>query len=100
MVVAAAGSGSITAWWITVLVGAVPGAAAIVSAVMAGRAAQRARVAEAETARLRELEARLAGRKYDTYKPMVDLYREILDAANANTGVSAPDLPDMLRRLS
>lgn len=65
-------------WWITLTVAAIAAAAAIGSAIIANRAASRAKAAEAEALRVRDLEARLASKKYDTYKPMIDMLRDTL----------------------
>jgi hypothetical protein len=70
-------------WWVTTLVSGLPAVAAIASAFLAGRFAKRARGAEIEAQRLRDLEARLAEKKYETYKPMIAMLGSAFLAANA-----------------
>lgn len=69
--------------WLPIAVASVPALASIVAAVIAGIYAKRARVAEAEAAHLRELENRLASAKFDVYKPMIELFRNILTPEGA-----------------
>lgn len=63
--------------WVIVIA---PSIAAILSAILAGWFATRARSSEAEAARLRELEDRISAKKYDTYKPMIELLRDVFQA--------------------
>jgi hypothetical protein len=69
--------------WVPVLVASVPAVASVMAAVIAGLCARRARIADAEAARLRELEQRLASTKYDVYQPMIELFRDVLDLDGA-----------------
>lgn len=88
------------AWWITVLAAAIPALAAIGAAVVAGRAAHRARAAEGEASRLRDLEARNDARKYETYKPMVELLSDLINASNPAKGIELPSQADIQQRLA
>jgi hypothetical protein len=58
--------------WIAVVVAVVAAAASLVATLIAARAQASVQEATADAARLRELEARVAERKYETYKPMLD----------------------------
>jgi hypothetical protein len=68
--------------WAPLLVASVPAAAAIVAAVIAASSARRVRQREEEAQRLRDLEARIAQKKHDTYQPMIDFLSQALDPAN------------------
>jgi hypothetical protein len=61
--------------WITLAAALV----AALSAFFAARSAGKARTAEGEAERLRRLEVRVADRKYDVYKPMLELLSQALD---------------------
>lgn len=63
------------------MVSGLPAVAAITAAVIAGRFAKRARVVEIETQRLRDLEARLADKKYEVYRPMIAMLGEAFVAS-------------------
>lgn len=65
--------------WLTIAIVAVPAIAAILAAIIAARSARRATAAQAEADRLRHLEERVAGQKYEMYRPMIDLLRDMLD---------------------
>lgn len=82
------------------MLAALPAVAAIVAAIIAGRYAHRAHVAEASAARLRDLEIRIDERKYATYKPMLDLLRDMLSSANKAAGVKLPDQRTMLQQFA
>lgn len=66
-------------WKITLAVAVIPAIAAIVAAVIAARSARLAKNSEMEAQRLRELESRISEKKYDTYKPMINTLKDMLD---------------------
>jgi hypothetical protein len=61
------------AWWVTLLIAVIPAVASIVAAVIATRSAKSARLGQAETERIRDLENRISERKYETYRPMLQM---------------------------
>jgi len=67
----------------TLALASVPALAAIVAAVIASRSAGRARESTAETERLRLLEQRVAQRKFEVYKPMIDFLGRMLSPGEA-----------------
>jgi hypothetical protein len=83
------------ATWLTILVAVIPAGAAIVAAVVAARSARAVKRSEAENDRIRNLENRISERKYETYKPMLEMLgnvfsqaktsREAIADADANT---------------
>lgn len=89
-----------TPLWVTLAATAIPAVVAFIASVVGVRATHRARRAEAETARLREVEARVDTRKYETYKPMLDLLQDILSSANKASGVTLPPEQQMLRQIA
>jgi hypothetical protein len=78
----------------------IPLAASVVATVLATRASTRAANAEIEADRLRDLEQRIDARKYDTYKPMIELLRDIISSATPAAGVRAPSEQETVRRLA
>lgn len=56
-----------------------PATAAVLAAIISGWFAFRARKAEAEALRVRQLEERLAAKKYEVYAPMIEMLRRVLD---------------------
>lgn len=71
-----AGDGGVKAALAIAVIAAV---AAISSAYIAARSAKATQRNEAVAQRIRDLEARIAEKKYDTYEPMINLLRRILD---------------------
>lgn len=57
----------------------VPAAASILAAVLSARSARKSQTAEVEAQRIRNLEERLADRKFDVYAPMIKSYQEAFD---------------------
>ncbi|MFB6773313.1 hypothetical protein [Streptomyces sp. NPDC056337] len=76
-----------TDWKITLAAASLPALASIIAAVIAARSARVAKKSEIEAQRVRELEERISEKKYDTYKPMIDLFKDALDrqAVDENT---------------
>ncbi|MFB7243046.1 hypothetical protein ACFCYX_11315 [Streptomyces populi] len=66
-------------WRLPLAVAVIPALAAIVAAVIAARAAKKAKQAELSAQHLRDLENRISEKKYDVYKPMINLIRDMLD---------------------
>lgn len=77
--------------WLPILVAGIPAAASIIAAIFAGAYAKKARMAEADAAHMRELEARIASTKYDVYKPMIEMLRDALDPQSLES-VSEDDM--------
>jgi hypothetical protein len=75
-------------WAIPLVVAAVPALASITAAILAARSARASRTAEIEAARLRDLEGRLAERKYDMYRPMIELLRRMISTSKTGPKVS------------
>ncbi|MET7696326.1 hypothetical protein [Streptomyces sp. NPDC005485] len=76
---AAAVQGKSTDWRISLAVAVVPALAAIVAAIIAARSARSAKKSEIDAQHLRDLEARISEKKYEVYKPMINLLKDILD---------------------
>ncbi|MHC3424719.1 hypothetical protein [Streptomyces sp. DT18] len=66
-------------WGLPIAIAAIPALASVAAAVIAARAAKRAKKLEIDAQYLRDLEARISEKKYDVYKPMINLLKEILD---------------------
>lgn len=64
--------------WLQIVTLAVPAIVAVFSAIWAAQSASRAQKAEAESARLRALEERVAEKKYNLYKPFLDALGDLL----------------------
>jgi hypothetical protein len=85
-------------WMIPLVIAAVPAVASIVAAILAAGSARASRAAEIEATRLRELEDRLAERRYDTYQPMIDLLRRLMDSAKTSAKVSQQETTAQLSK--
>ncbi|MFD9210559.1 hypothetical protein ACFVZM_30280 [Streptomyces sioyaensis] len=66
-------------WHLSLAAASIPALAAIVAALIAARAARHAKRAELSAQHLRDLENRISEKKYDVYKPMINLIRDMLD---------------------
>ncbi|MFI7022222.1 hypothetical protein ACIBMZ_05810 [Micromonospora sp. NPDC049900] len=78
--------------WQVFAVASVPGLAAVIAAVIAGLYARSSKVSEHEAQRVRDLESRIADRKYETYRPMIILIGDMLDSRKvAELGDTIPD---------
>jgi hypothetical protein len=66
-------------WKVLLTAASLPAVAAIIAAIIAARSARMAKRSEIEAQRIRELEERISERKYDTYKPMIDLFKDVLN---------------------
>ena len=78
----------ISDWLVPLGVAAVPAIASIVAAVLSARSARKSRLAEMDAARINELENRLSERKYDLYRPMIDLLRKMMDTSKTGTTIN------------
>lgn len=70
--------------WVTLVVAGIAAVASIGAAVVAGMFAWRARRADAEAQRARDLESRISERKYEIYEPMINYLRDMLSGGIAN----------------
>lgn len=66
-------------WRLSLAVASIPAFAAIAAAVIAARSAKTAKNAELAAQYVRELENRISEKKYDVYKPMINLFKEIMN---------------------
>ncbi|WP_152690539.1 hypothetical protein [Jiangella alkaliphila] len=71
--------------WASLAVASIPAVAAITSAVVAYRSARTTKRLELQASRIRDLENRLAEKKFETYKPMIDALNDLLDPAKSKT---------------
>ncbi|GAA3730238.1 hypothetical protein HDA32_006000 [Spinactinospora alkalitolerans] len=65
--------------WVTLTVAAAAALAAVVSAIIAALSARTTKTKELEAGRVRDLESRISEKKYDTYKPAIDVFGRMLD---------------------
>ncbi|MEV8614985.1 hypothetical protein AB0383_45020 [Amycolatopsis sp. NPDC051373] len=68
-------------WWVSIAAAAVSALAAVVAAIIASRTSKAIRRSELNAQRVRDLEERLHGKKYDVYKPMINMLRDLLGTA-------------------
>jgi len=76
---ATSSSSNNTPWWLLLVVAGIPAVAAVIAAIIAALSARSARRSDSQAARARELEDRISERKYNVYKPMIDMLRDLLD---------------------
>src|SRR5689334_10104432 len=67
--------------WVPVVIAAIPATIAAVSAIFAARSAKKTKTLELQAQRIRDLENRIADKKFETYKPLIDALYDILDPA-------------------
>jgi hypothetical protein len=72
------------AWWITILVAAVAACASISAAVVAAFSARSTKRIEVESQRARELESRISERKFDTYRPIIEMYGDLASGTRSS----------------
>lgn len=77
-----------TPMWASFLVAGIPAVAAIVAAVIAAIAASSAKKSEAKALHVRDLENRIAERKFKVYEPMIELLRRLIDPQEASAVVA------------
>ncbi|NEA49243.1 hypothetical protein [Streptomyces sp. SID10815] len=81
-------------WKLSLTVAAIPAFASIVAATVAARAAKRAKKVELSAQHLRDLENRISEKKYDVYKPMINLIRDMLDRRQVDEEDSRAKISD------
>lgn len=86
--------------WLTLLLAAIPALAAVVAAIVAGRYAKASKASEVSAQRLRDLEQRISERKYDMYKPIVDLYATIFSKDDAEKARALKQIPKELSKFT
>ena len=72
------------ATWLAILVVVIPAIASVIAAIVAARSAQAAKRGEAEAQRIRDLENRISERKYETYRPMLEMLGDVFSQAKTS----------------
>ncbi|WP_431926899.1 hypothetical protein [Micromonospora wenchangensis] len=86
--------------WVVFAVAAVPAVAALVAAIIAARYAKSSKANELEAQRLRDLESRISDRKYETYKPMIVLFGDVLNKEKRAQVMGQQDLVNGLHEFA
>ena len=86
--------------WIILSLASIPALAAITAAILAGLFARSSKRSETEAQRLRDLESRISERKYDTYKPMIDLLGDMLNKEKSAAILASGDVPARLHEFA
>lgn len=81
---ASASAGGGPAWWIAVLVAAIAACASISAAVVAALSAKSTKRIEVESQHARELESRISERKFDTYKPVIEMFGDLASGTRSS----------------
>ncbi|MEV7609865.1 hypothetical protein AB0N61_10305 [Microbacterium sp. NPDC089320] len=76
---------------VQILIAAVPASAAVIAAVIAGRYAGKARLAEQKAARLLALEERTAERKWEVYQPFIQALGDMLTPSRKDAALAAAE---------
>ena len=69
--------------WITILVAVIAAVAAITAAIVAALSAQSTKRLEVQSQRARELEGRISEKKFDTYRPMIELLGSVIGSSTS-----------------
>lgn len=80
----------------SVTVAVIAAIATIIAAFIAAWSARSARRSDEQAARAKELENRLAEQKFQTYKPMLELLRDLLDTEKSKNLVDNPKVKETL----
>ncbi|MDH6579033.1 hypothetical protein [Kitasatospora sp. MAP5-34] len=83
-----------TDWRLSLAVAAVPALAAVSAAIIAARAAKSARRLELDVQRVRDLESRISEKKYETYKPMINFFSELMSSVRPTEEESRSRISD------
>ncbi len=83
LAITTAGGGG-PAIWVALLLAVIPAVAAVIAAVVAARSAKAAKRGEAEAQHVRDLENRISERKYETYKPMLEMLGDVFSQAKTS----------------
>lgn len=67
----------------SIVIALIGAAASVVAAIVAARYAKSTQRNDAEAQRTRELESRISERKYEVYKPMIEVLGDILDSTKS-----------------
>lgn len=67
-------------WWVVLGVAGISAFAAVVAAVIASSASRAVKRSELDAQKVRDLEDRLQDKKYEVYKPMINMLRDLLGA--------------------
>lgn len=86
--------------WLIFSLASIPALAAIFAAILAGGFAKSSKRSESEAQRLRDLESRISERKYDTYKPMIDLLGDMLNKERSSALHASGDVPAKLHEFA
>ena len=76
-------------WWVTIAAAGVSALAAVVAAVIASRTSKAIRRSELNAQKVRDLEERLHGKKFEVYKPMINMLRDLMGASVPEGDVQA-----------
>lgn len=75
----AAGQEPGVGWKIAIAVAGIAAVASIVAALISARSARSVKKSELDAQRIRDLEARISEKKYETYRPMINVLKDLLD---------------------
>lgn len=82
------------AWGIAILVALITAFASFLTAIMAARSARSVKRTEVEAQHTRELESRISQRKFETYRPMIEMLGNLLNS-NRQAGVLADQMGNL-----
>lgn len=85
--------------WLDSLLPVVAAVAAIIAALVSGRYARASKQAEIDAQTIKDLEDRLNDRRFDTYKPMIDMWSQALTKGGVDD-LDPADIQALLRDFS
>lgn len=86
--------------WLTLLLVAIPALAAVTAAIVAGRYAKASKASEVSAQRLRDLEQRISERKFDMYKPVIEMYATIFSKDETEKARALKQVPKELPKFT
>jgi hypothetical protein len=82
--------------WLAIAVAIIATIGTIVAAIVAARSAKAAKQSELQAQHVRELENRISDRKYEIYKPMIEMLGDVL---NVNRQTAPLDSSEIQKRV-
>ncbi len=82
----------------TLIIAGIAAFATIIAAIIAAVSAISARRSDSQASRIRDLENRLAEKKYETYKPMLDMLQESIDKGTTGQLLNNEDVKSKMSK--
>jgi hypothetical protein len=86
--------------WIAILAAVIATLGTVVAAIVAARSAKADKRSELQTRKIAELENRISDRKYEIYKPMIEMLGEVLRANRETQPLDSDEIQKLIHEFS